>query len=96
VQGLARSGLFSGRIDRLKTRLNALRARVPLLADVRGPGRMVGAEFIDPATDEPSSAFAKQVQTLALERGLILLTCDVYGNVIRFLYPLRTRFSTKR
>lgn len=74
--------------DRLKDRLNALRGRVPSLADVRGPGSMVGAEFIDPTTGEPLPAFAKQVQSLALERGLILLTCGVYGNVIRFLYPL--------
>ena len=27
-------------------------------------------------------------QAAALKRGLLLLTCGVYGNVIRFLFPL--------
>ncbi|MGL5700207.1 MAG: 4-aminobutyrate--2-oxoglutarate transaminase, partial [Kluyvera sp.] len=29
-----------------------------------------------------------QIQQKALARGLLLLTCGQYGNVIRFLYPL--------
>jgi 4-aminobutyrate aminotransferase-like enzyme len=32
--------------------------------------------------------FTKKVQARALEKGLLLLTCGVYGNVIRFLFPL--------
>lgn len=28
------------------------------------------------------------MQTIALQKGLLLLTCGVYGNVIRFLFPL--------
>jgi 4-aminobutyrate aminotransferase-like enzyme len=30
----------------------------------------------------------KRVQTRALERGLLLLVCGVYSNVVRFLFPL--------
>ena len=30
----------------------------------------------------------KRVQQAALKQGLLLLTCGVYGNVIRFLFPL--------
>ena len=30
----------------------------------------------------------KRVQTEALKRGLLLLTCGVHGNVVRFLFPL--------
>jgi 4-aminobutyrate aminotransferase len=74
--------------DKLKARLNALRPAVPAIADVRGPGSMIAVEFLNPANHEPLGDFAKNVQTLARERGLILLTCGVYGNVIRFLYPL--------
>ncbi len=74
--------------ERLMSRLNALRARFPQIAEVRGLGSMVAAEFNRPGTDEPDAAFAKRVQTLALERGLILLTCGTGANVIRFLYPL--------
>ena len=72
----------------LKERLNALRTKAPQLAQVRGPGSMVAAEFVDPQTGAPDPAFTKLVQQRALERGLLLLTCGVYSNVIRFLFPL--------
>jgi 4-aminobutyrate aminotransferase len=49
---------------------------------------MVAAEFCDPATGLPSAAHAQRVQQRALAAGLLLLTCGMYGNVIRFLYPL--------
>ena len=49
---------------------------------------MIGIEFADPATGAPDAAFAKRVQTAALEAGLLLLTCGVHFNVIRFLMPL--------
>ncbi len=73
---------------RLKRRLRATGRGVPQLADVRGPGAMVAAEFMKPGTSEPDPEFAKRVQAAALARGLLLLTCGAYGNVIRFLFPL--------
>ncbi|MGP8847411.1 aminotransferase class III-fold pyridoxal phosphate-dependent enzyme, partial [Enterobacter hormaechei] len=60
----------------------------PELAEVRGLGSMIAAEFCDPATGEPNASAAQRVQKKALEQGLLLLTCGQYGNVIRFLYPL--------
>lgn len=60
----------------------------PALVEVRARGSMVAAEFNDPATGKPSAEIAKNIQQKALEHGLILLTCGVHGNVIRFLYPL--------
>jgi len=72
--------------DTLKARLNGLRAKVPAIADVRGPGSMVAVEFIKDG--KPAADMAKAVQTYAQEHGLILLTCGAYGNIIRFLYPL--------
>ncbi|MEX3936783.1 4-aminobutyrate--2-oxoglutarate transaminase [Paraburkholderia phymatum] len=74
--------------DRLKGRLTALQKEVPQMADVRGPGGMVAVEFCKPGTSEPDADFTKRVQTRALERGLLLLVCGVYSNVIRFLFPL--------
>lgn len=74
--------------DTLRARLEAIRGEVPQLADVRGPGAMVAAEFFEPGTRKPDQAFVKQVQARALERGLLLLACGTYGNVIRFLFPL--------
>ncbi|MFC4481644.1 MULTISPECIES: 4-aminobutyrate--2-oxoglutarate transaminase [Cupriavidus] len=72
----------------LSEHLTALRASCPALAEVRGLGSMIAAEFRDPATGAPSAEHAQRVQRRALDAGLLLLTCGTYGNVIRFLYPL--------
>jgi 4-aminobutyrate aminotransferase len=74
--------------ERLKTKLGALRESVPQLVDVRGPGAMIAAEFCHAGTRAPDADMAKRVQSLALQRGLILLVCGVNANVIRFLFPL--------
>ncbi|MBO6637763.1 MAG: 4-aminobutyrate--2-oxoglutarate transaminase [Roseitalea sp.] len=73
---------------RLKQRLESLRDAVPEIADIRGPGFMNAVEFNDADTKTPDAAFATRVRTEAFSRGLILLTCGVYGNVIRFLAPI--------
>ncbi|OZI19799.1 4-aminobutyrate--2-oxoglutarate transaminase [Bordetella genomosp. 9] len=73
--------------DRLKARLSALRPRVPQIADIRGLGGMVAVEFAD-ASGAPDAEFTSAVQQRALRSGLLLLTCGVYGNVVRFLFPL--------
>ncbi len=70
--------------EQLVATLNELKPAVPQLAEVRGLGAMIAAEFLDPASGKPDAAFAKAVQTYALERGLILLSCGVYSNVLRF------------
>ena len=85
-EGLVERGAALGR--RLGEHLNGLRGKVPQIADVRGLGAMMAVEFMQPGGREPDSAFTKRVQARALERGLLLLTCGVHGNVIRFLFPL--------
>lgn len=60
----------------------------PALVEVRALGSMVAAEFNDPVSGQPSAAIAREIQQKALAQGLILLTCGIHGNVIRFLYPL--------
>ncbi len=74
--------------NELRERLQALKARVPQMAEVRGLGAMLAVEFCQPGGHTPDPDFTKRVQARALERGLVLLTCGVYGNVIRFLFPL--------
>lgn len=74
--------------EKLRSALRDVKQHCPALAEVRGLGSMVAAEFYDTTTGEPSSAIAQQVQKRALEQGLLLLTCGQNGNVIRFLYPL--------
>jgi 4-aminobutyrate aminotransferase len=73
--------------DRLRARLEPLRGRVPRIAEIRGPGAMLAIELMEPGGG-PAADFAKAVQQRALEKGLLLLTCGVHANVIRFLFPL--------
>jgi len=68
--------------------LTHAKAHCTHIADIRAQGSMVAVEFQDPQTGAPSPEFTKQVQDKALQAGLLLLSCGVYGNVIRFLYPL--------
>ncbi|CAB3641139.1 4-aminobutyrate aminotransferase PuuE [Paraburkholderia phenoliruptrix] len=74
--------------ERVKTKLIALQKDAPQIADVRGPGAMMAVEFCKPGSTEPDADFTKRVQARALERGLLLLVCGVYSNVVRFLFPL--------
>lgn len=74
--------------SRLKQRLEQIRQSTPQMVDVRGPGFMVAAEFNTKDGSAPDAGFANRVRTEALQRGLILLTCGVYGNVVRFLAPI--------
>ena len=74
--------------DQLKGMLDGMRKEVPQIADVRGLGAMVAAQFNKPGSGEPDADFTKKVQAEALKRKLILLTCGVDANVVRFLFPL--------
>jgi 4-aminobutyrate aminotransferase len=74
--------------SKLRQRLEALRATTPQIADVRGPGFMVAVEFNTADGKAPDAGFTNRVKDEALKRGLILLTCGVYGNVVRFLAPI--------
>lgn len=53
----------------------------------RGPGAMVAFDVIT-SDGAPDPVMAKQVAARALERGLLLLTCGLNGETIRFLAPL--------
>ena len=79
--------------DRLVGRLQALQQKNKSIAEVRGLGAMVACEFANPETGAPDADRARQVQQAALKKGLLLLTCGVYGNVIRFLFPLTIQDS---
>jgi len=69
--------------SRLHARLDELASRHPIVGEVRGLGAMLALEL-----RERSGDAAKAVTTAARERGLVLLSCGLYGNVIRLLPPL--------
>ena len=67
----------------------AWQERWPAIGEVRGLGSMLAIELVsDPATKKPSKELANRVTEEALKRGLLLITCGVYGNCIRVLVPL--------
>jgi 4-aminobutyrate aminotransferase len=68
--------------------LNAKRKTLPFLGEVHGLGGMMACDFVAPGSGAPDAERAKRVQQAALARGLLLLTCGVHGNVMRFLFPL--------
>jgi 4-aminobutyrate aminotransferase len=68
---------------RLRAGLEGIAARVPAVGEVRGLGPMLALELEE---QEPTRAAA--TAAAAHERGLVLLTCGTYGNVIRILVPL--------
>jgi 4-aminobutyrate aminotransferase len=71
-------------------RCNALKgSNLNYVGDVRGLGAMCAIELVkDTASAEPAPALTQAVMKVANEKGLILLSCGTYGNVIRFLVPL--------
>ena len=74
--------------ERLVAHLHTAKAANACIGDVRALGAMVACDFVNPHTGAPDADKAKQVQQAALKKGLLLLTCGVYGNVLRFLFPL--------
>jgi 4-aminobutyrate aminotransferase/4-aminobutyrate aminotransferase/(S)-3-amino-2-methylpropionate transaminase len=69
--------------DVLRARLDELAGRHAMIGEVRGLGPMLALEF-----EERTPARAKATVDAAFERGLLLLSCGLDGNVIRLLPPL--------
>ena len=73
----------------LHTRLRDMATRHPAIADVRGLGAMVAIELCAGGDlHAPDADMTKRLVTDAMQRGLILLSCGTYGNVLRILVPL--------
>ena len=77
--------LASARVlgDTLRARLEEIAGRHEDIGEVRGLGPMLAFELVDRSPER-----AQTVVTAAFERGLVLLSCGLYGNVIRLLPPL--------
>src|SRR5689334_14359059 len=73
----------------LRARLEALAAELPWIGDVRGLGPMIGIELVkDRESKAPAPELAGATLAAAREAGLLLLSCGLYGNVIRLLPPV--------
>ncbi|MGB2954221.1 MAG: aspartate aminotransferase family protein [Gaiellaceae bacterium] len=86
LDALARAE-FRERADEIgrlvRSRLERIAAGHPEIGEVRGLGPMLAIEFVVASGEE-----TRRVTTTAREQGLLLLSCGLYGNVIRLLPPL--------
>jgi 4-aminobutyrate aminotransferase len=71
----------------LQDGLRKVAADNPVIGDVRGLGLMVGSEFTTP-DGQPDQATAQRAQRAAGERGLLLLTCGAWSQVVRMIPAL--------
>jgi len=73
----------------LRQALLAMQKDNAIIGDVRGLGPMIAMELVkDRTTKEPAAAETKALVKFCFDRGLIILACGAYGNIIRFLMPL--------
>jgi 4-aminobutyrate aminotransferase/(S)-3-amino-2-methylpropionate transaminase len=76
-------------LERLITEpLLRLQAGDDRIGDVRGRGAMIAIELVKSGTAEPDKELAQKLSVAAAAAGVIVLTCGVYGNIIRLLPPL--------
>jgi 4-aminobutyrate aminotransferase/(S)-3-amino-2-methylpropionate transaminase len=73
----------------MTSRLKGLAVRFPAIGEVRSLGAMVAVELVkNCSAEQPDADLTKALVQAASRRGLVLLSCGIYGNVIRFLAPL--------
>ena len=89
TEGLLEKSIQQGAF--MMKRLNAIKAKkqgMPI-GDVRGLGAMCAFEMVtEHGGNKPDAGGAKALAAKCLERGLLILTCGVYGDVVRLLTPL--------
>jgi len=75
--------------EKLRSRFNAMKSKFNFITEVRGLGAMTGVEFChDNDPHKPAADIANALKTEAAKRGLLLLNCGIYGNVLRVMVPL--------
>ncbi len=75
--------------ERLVTGLKAIQAKYPVIGEVRALGAMIAVELFENGdSHKPNAAAVASVVAKARDKGLILLSCGTYGNVLRVLVPL--------
>ncbi len=72
----------------LMTGLRKLQEEYPQIGDVRGKGLMVGTEFIVDKSQGKAKQLVKDVIHSTEEKGMLLLSCGTYDNILRWIPPL--------
>lgn len=71
-----------------ESRLGGMKAKFPVIGDVRGRGAMMAIEFVEAGTMNPNAPAVDSVVKHCHLNGVLVLNAGTYGNVIRFLPPL--------
>ncbi len=75
--------------EQLQARLRTLQQRFSAIGEIRGVGAMVAIELVkNRSAEQPDADLTRALVQAAARQGLIILSCGVYNNVIRFLAPL--------
>ena len=73
----------------LQSQLRSLQQRFPVIGEIRALGSMVAMELVrNGRADQPDAELTRALVQAAARHGLVILSCGIYGNVIRFLAPL--------
>ncbi|MDT7558663.1 MAG: 4-aminobutyrate aminotransferase / (S)-3-amino-2-methylpropionate transaminase / 5-aminovalerate [Pseudonocardiales bacterium] len=73
----------------LRSRLDTLASKYPVIGEVRGRGLMQAVELVsDSGAKTPDPAVTAALTAACHRNGLLTLTCGTFGNVLRFLPPL--------
>ena len=72
----------------VREKLEPLAQELAVIAEVRGRGAMMAIELVRPGTLQPAPELAKAVAAQCHSRGVLILVCGTFGNVIRLLPPL--------
>lgn len=75
--------------NQLRSRFAKMQSKFSFISEIRNLGAMTGIEFChDNDPQKPAADIANALKTEAAKRGLLILNCGVYGNVLRIMVPL--------
>ena len=72
----------------MRSSLEAMKKKYPIIGDVRGRGAMQALELVIPGSKDPNPAALTSVIKYCQQNGVLILSAGTYGNVIRLLPPL--------
>ena len=74
--------------DFLRSGLEPLKARYPMIGEIRGKGLMIGIELIRDQQKTPANTEGNRIRDFCCDHGLLIGLGGTYGNVLRIQPPL--------